>query len=80
MRLFKLFSGKAKTKRRSTVDMPEADVTAEDRAKTNRAEITRLFQRELLAKQAGNGVTHRQMAAVREAKASKKGSDGTMAL
>lgn len=80
MRLFKLFSGKAKTKRRSTVDMPEADVTAEDRAKTNRAEITRLFQRELLAKQAGNEVTHRQMAAVREAKASKKGSDGTMAL
>lgn len=80
MRLFKLFSGKAKTKRRSSVDTSQADAAAEVRAKTNRAEITRLFQRELLAKKAGDRVTNRQMAAVREAKSLKKGSDGTMAL
>ena len=80
MRLFKLFSGKVKTKRRSSVDTSQADAAAEVRAKTNRAEITRLFQRELLAKKAGDRVTNRQMAAVREAKSLKKGSDGTMAL
>jgi len=80
MRLFKLFSGKAKTKRGSAAGTSEADAAAEDRARTNRAEITRLFQRELLARKAGNRMTNREMPAMREAKASKKGSDRTAAL
>ncbi|EEX10363.1 hypothetical protein SL1157_2421 [Ruegeria lacuscaerulensis ITI-1157] len=80
MRLLKLFSGKAKTKRASAVGTSEADAAAEDRARTNRAEITRLFQRELLARKADNRMTNREMPAMREAKASKKRSDRTTAL